>query len=394
LGDVAALAASIREVGLLHPITVTPERRLLAGLHRLAACRRLGWRMIDAVVVDVDELRTELVELDENLQRLDLTVLERGESLARRKQIHELLHPETKANVAGAHGSNRAQGRDAAEIRSAAFASGAAARLGVTPRSVRMEIQIANALTSDVKEALRGTAIADSKVDLLQLARAEPEEQRSAARMLVSGEADSAKLAIAEVRRRRRMAGMRDPGRLEGLQRRYAVIYADPPWRYDHSPTAARRVENVFPTMDVGAIAALPVAGIAAEDSILFLWSPAPKLVEALRVMEAWQFRYVTCLVWAKTGALGMGYRARVEHELLLLGTKGDPPTPSPRDRPRSVVVAPRGRHSEKPDAFYTIIEKAYPGASRIELFARQARRGWDAWGNEVAPVGRDVRRR
>jgi len=74
----------------------------------------------------------------------------------------------------------------------------------------------------------------------------------------------------------------------------------------------------------------------------------------------------------------------RNQHELLLVATRGDMPSPSPANRPPSVISAPRREHSRKPDEAYELIERMYPELPKIELFARHARPGWAAWGNEV----------
>lgn len=106
----------------------------------------------------------------------------------------------------------------------------------------------------------------------------------------------------------------------------YGVIYADPPWRYDDA-TPNRAVENHYPTMSNEEICALPVP--AADDCVLYLWATAPKLREALEVMEAWGFNYRTHAIWDKV-KIGMGYWFRGQHELLLIGTRGDVRTPPP----------------------------------------------------------------
>lgn len=79
-----------------------------------------------------------------------------------------------------------------------------------------------------------------------------------------------------------------------------------------------------------------------------------------------------------------MGYFARQQHELLLIAKRGEPPMPDPENRPASVVQAPRERHSSKPEIFYDIIERMYPGVPKIELFARAERDNWAAWGNQA----------
>jgi N6-adenosine-specific RNA methylase IME4 len=168
------------------------------------------------------------------------------------------------------------------------------------------------------------------------------------------------------------------------LSQSYPVIYADPPWRYEHSATVSREIENQYPTMSLQEICALPVSDIATPDAVLFLWTTSPKLAESLQVVEAWGFVYRTCMVWDKE-RIGMGYYARQQHELLLICTRGDLPAPEPENRPPSVQRIPRDpEHSVKPQEFYALIEAMYPEYDHIELFARNQRDGWAAWGNQA----------
>jgi N6-adenosine-specific RNA methylase IME4 len=165
---------------------------------------------------------------------------------------------------------------------------------------------------------------------------------------------------------------------------RYSVIYADPPWRYEHAISTSREIENQYPTMSLDEICDLDVAGVATNDAILYVWATAPKLAECIHVIDAWSFSYRTNFVWVKD-KLGMGFYTRSQHELLLVATRGNMPAPAPSDRVSSVVHAPRGEHSAKPEVFYEMIESFYPSLPRIELFSRQAREGWSAWGNQAA---------
>jgi N6-adenosine-specific RNA methylase IME4 len=164
---------------------------------------------------------------------------------------------------------------------------------------------------------------------------------------------------------------------------RHSVIYADPPWQYDFSKSDSREIENQYPTMPVDDICALPIPGIAAADCVLFMWATSPKLPEAMQVLNAWGFTYKTCMVWVKD-KIGMGYYARQKHELLLIATQGNLPTPDPSNRPASVIEAPRGEHSRKPEVVYELLEKMYPNLNKIELFSRTPRAGWKAWGNQA----------
>jgi N6-adenosine-specific RNA methylase IME4 len=166
---------------------------------------------------------------------------------------------------------------------------------------------------------------------------------------------------------------------------KFAVLLADPPWRYENPPMGGsnRSIENHYPTMTLEEICALPIGEIAHEDSVLFLWATAPKLAECMRVVEAWGFNYRTEMVWVKD-KIGMGYHVRNRHEGLLICKRGELPPPPESSRCDSVVEAPRLEHSAKPTIFYEIIDAMYPGLRKIELFSRSPREGWSAWGNQA----------
>lgn len=167
-------------------------------------------------------------------------------------------------------------------------------------------------------------------------------------------------------------------------QGRFGVILADPPWRFEpHSRDTGmdRSADNHYPTMAVDDIAALGAP--AADDCVLFLWATAPMIREALHVMDEWGFEYKSQIVWVKD-RIGTGYWARNKHELLLIGTRGAIPAPAPGTQPDSAILASVGRHSEKPGAFHEIIERLFPTLPKIEMFSRQARDGWHAWGAEA----------
>ena len=167
----------------------------------------------------------------------------------------------------------------------------------------------------------------------------------------------------------------------------YQVIYADPPWRYAVTQSNSRKIENQYPTMEVADICALNVP--SADNAVLYLWATAPLLVEALQVMEAWGFTYKTSAVWDKEH-IGMGYWFRVQHELLLVGTKGQISPPDQDKRVSSVFRQARGQHSRKPDGIRALISQWFPDAKRLEMFGRPANESlfdcndWDIFGNEM----------
>lgn len=386
LRGVDDLAASIAVVGLLNPITITKARRLVAGYHRIVACKKLGLDTIEARVIDVDDLTAELAEIDENLVRNDLTVLERGEQMARRKKVYLALYPETKQGTAGGKAGGR--GREKIANETVSFAIDTAKKTGTSRRTVEHDVQIGS-LPEPVRQALRGTEAADDKRGLLALARVKDEKtQAKVARAVGAGKAKTINDALRAQRlvdRHRRNAELAAQNKeLPAADRRFAVICADPPWQYEHAISVSREIEEHYPTMTTDAICALPVADkAAATDCVLFLWVPPSLLVDGLRVQQAWGFDHRTAMAWDKV-TVGPGYWVRQQMELLLIGVRGRPPTPEPRNRPGSIIPFKRGRHSVKPSIFYDVIERMFPGASRLELFARCARPDWDRWGNQA----------
>jgi N6-adenosine-specific RNA methylase IME4 len=188
----------------------------------------------------------------------------------------------------------------------------------------------------------------------------------------------AAHLAARRVRRRQRDSTLVAPPALPAGP--FDLLYVDPPWELG-SPDSAKAPENHYPTMPDHEIKDLRLP--AGADSILFLWAVNARLPLAIEVMEVWGFVYRTNLVWVKP-SIGLGHWARNQHELLLVGTRGNARAPEPEDRPPSVIDARRGAHSEKPDDVYELIERAYPRLTKLEIFARRSRRGWASWGNEA----------
>lgn len=180
--------------------------------------------------------------------------------------------------------------------------------------------------------------------------------------------------------------------------KQYAVIYADPPWHYYGDPNKDQAAGKHYPLMRNADIAALPVPSITAARAALFLWATGPRLPEAIAVMEAWGFHYRgVASVWVKAAAdghiiSGQGVRptfVKPTTEFLLVGSTCERGRPLPllTEAQGQVVLAPRGRHSEKPAVFRDRIVELLGDVPRIELFARARADGWDAWGDEVSEV-------
>ncbi|MBQ6979591.1 MAG: adenine methyltransferase [Clostridia bacterium] len=174
--------------------------------------------------------------------------------------------------------------------------------------------------------------------------------------------------------------------------KRYDVIYADPPWRFlTYSEKGkGRSAERHYPTMAREEIKALPVKRISAKDSVLFLWVTAPCLIEGLELIKAWGFTYKTvAFTWVKQNKrndkpfMGLGYYTRANAEYCLIATKGKVLTRKSRSV-SSVIISHIERHSKKPDEVRKRIVELYGDRPRIELFARDIADGWDCFGNEV----------
>lgn len=175
----------------------------------------------------------------------------------------------------------------------------------------------------------------------------------------------------------------------EGLEpNSFDLIVADPPWRFqtwsetNQSKSAARH----YAVMETEDIVALPVAELARPNCVLLLWATGAMLTQALDVMTAWGFTYKSQLCWRKTTPagkvrMGTGYWARSMHEPVLIGTRGKP---SIRPALPSLFDGVAREHSRKPDEFFDMVAARTPGATRADLFSRETRDGWSAWGNEV----------
>lgn len=393
--DVATLMASIREIDLREPVTVVSRRSLdrdvgsivdvfdlVAGNHRLEACRRLGRAEIRADVVEMNDLEVRLWEIDENLCRAELTVLERAEHLAERKTVYEEMHPDTKGGVAGGKARQKSATADSS------FADVTAEKIGVSVRQVRQEVRRAKRIQGDVRDAIRETETAKNGAELDALADMGPEEQRATVALVSKGEARTVREARKKLRRAKKESDLaaKTEAASESLNTKlYNVIYADPPWRfspYSRETGMDRAADNHYPTLPLEDITAMKVP--AADDCVLYLWSTVPMLRYAMAVIEAWGFEYRSAWCWGKDKA-GTGYWGRDKFELLLIAVKGDVPAPSPGTQPENLIQAPVGKHSQKPTAFRDIILELFPNLPKVELFARDKAEGWDTWGNEIA---------
>ena len=170
---------------------------------------------------------------------------------------------------------------------------------------------------------------------------------------------------------------------------KYNVIIADPPYRYDFERSGA----PPYPTLTTEETINLqdkdgrPVTDAFADDTVIFMWAPRPKVFEAERILRAWGFEPKTLKIWRKAyngkSQRGNGHYYWSTTELLILATKGT--LGKPKFVPEDFLEAPRGkRHSEKPEEIRKEIEQMYPDGKYLELFARKRVKNWAVWGNQI----------
>jgi N6-adenosine-specific RNA methylase IME4 len=182
----------------------------------------------------------------------------------------------------------------------------------------------------------------------------------------------------------------------------YDIIYADPPWHYNGKmqfDKSGKGVDEIdlsksifisssafkYPTMPTRELMAIPVASVAKDDCLLFMWTTNPHLAQAIELGAAWGFDYKTvAFVWDKM-VHNPGQYTLSNCELCLVFKRGRIPRPRGARNVQQLIRSPRRGHSRKPDEVRDAIKSMFPTQSRIELFARERSEGWDCWGLDLA---------
>jgi len=383
--DYHNLVEDIKRNGILQPIDITYNNVILDGHHRVKAAKELGIKEVEVRIpellyVDEDEYLISVAMNKRHLTEGQKAVLaneyrkilsEKAKKQRAADAIEKRWKPEQKyLSTTVTDKYNEGQEVDTRKEASDKFK--------VSERKVRT-VQEIEKTAPEVYEKLGS---GDLQIHEAKIIAQLPEDKREAVlekKLETKKDIRSIVREINNVEKNQNVKPIPDG--------KFSIIYADPPWQYEFSISTSRGTENHYPAMELEKIKEIKVP--AANNAMLFLWAPAPLIRQGLEVLEAWGFSYHTNMVWLKD-KVGMGYYARMKHELLLIGTKGDGiGTPLPENRPESVIFAERTEHSKKPDIFYEIIEKMYPKHSKIELFARNKREGWETWGNEIQDVMR-----
>jgi ParB-like chromosome segregation protein Spo0J/N6-adenosine-specific RNA methylase IME4 len=420
---VEALVQSMRDVGLVNPITLRPREGgmgyyLIAGRHRYEAARKLKWESIATIVLEgIDAIDAELCEIDENLIRADLSPAEQAAHHARRKELYENRYPETKRGSAGGRAKNaKAESAKRQNVATHSYTKDAASKTGVAPKTVERAVSRGNEIP-DVA-SLAGTSL-DKGAELDALAKLTPERQAEVMEKAKNGEKISAKAELKKDARAVREAGLGKKiaaGNLVLPDKRYGIILADwprKPWAYSDETGVDRSPANHYPVQEFGwaiDVLAPMISKLAAPDCMLAFWSTGASLVDDLEIMAEAGFvslrprgsdgrllrdarglfdrpaggTYRSHLIWDKQ-VIGKGRWFRDRHELLLIGVCGKFPAPAPGTQSHSIFSERKAEHSTKPDFVAAEIERLWPNIPKIEMFRRGAPRpGWDAWGNDA----------
>jgi N6-adenosine-specific RNA methylase IME4 len=337
------------EIGLLHPIVLTPSLKLIAGHRRLEAARKLGWKEIPAHIIDLGEIARG--EFAENALRKDFTP---SEAVAIAAALEKVERRKAKARQGTRSDLPRHSGKLPASSKGDTRDK-VAATLGMSGRTYERARAVVEAARREPAK------YADLKEQMDRTGRVNGVHRR---------------LVI----RRKAEEIAREPPPLPGGP--FRVIVADPPWPYDtRAGDPTQRGACDYPPMPLEQIRALDIGALAHPDSILWLWTTNAHLPEAFEVLKAWGFTYKTMLTWVK-GRMGCGdlLRGRTEH--CLLAVRGKPTVTLTNET--TVILAQARQHSRKPEEFYRLVESLCPG-SKTELFARQERPAWQAHGDQTA---------
>ena len=386
-----AFRQSIRDNGLRHPI-VMHEGMVLDGRNRYREL--LGLALIDHATewqaspyfrrfgsLETDGEDPLSFVLDLNLDRRHLNESQRASVAARMATMKRGERTDLKDGTSLAQGLEKTSRAEAAE------------RLNVSERSVNSAKAVQEKGAPELVDAVDQGVLPVSVAEKLLALPAEEQVRlvKEETPSVIRNAAKKAQRTEKEAKLAAKQKALPD--------KRYNVIYEDPAWRFEPRSRETgldRAADNHYPTMSLDELRKLPVADIAAPDCALFMWTTVPFLAEALALIARRGFVYKSHYIWDKTpwdgdaaeqnkivGRQGNGFWSRVNHEILLIATRGNPPCPAPGDNLPSVYREVAGEHSAKPEYFARMIEGYFPNLPKIELNARAPRDGWDVWGNE-----------
>jgi N6-adenosine-specific RNA methylase IME4/ParB-like chromosome segregation protein Spo0J len=339
--EYGALKADIEKRGLTNDLQITKSKVILCGHQRHKIALDLALSHVPCKVVDIDEadeLAVKEYVIKDNLLRRHLKPEQRA-----------VLEYELYKGKVGKPGGDR---------RSEEFKE-------QKGHNAPLE-------TKDVYEAVAKDAGSDRKtiVRHIQYAKArEAEPERFKGKKVAQ--------VLRELKKEKQTEEIKQLKPVEG---KFHVIVVDPPWPFqgEYEPEG-RRATGDYPTMSLEEIRNLKIP--AEDDCILWLWGVDCYLKETLDIIEAWGFERKATLIWAKD-KMGLGKWLRNKHEYCFLAVKGKPIFNG--ESTTTILEAPRGKHSEKPQEFYDLVGKTCQYNTKLDYFARRTRGGWTTYGDEV----------
>ena len=357
------LVASVKSKGVMVPLTIKSDGTIISGHRRFEAARLAG---LEVVPIGIAAFENELDEL---------------EAIIEFNRQREKTFVQKMKEAEALEGIEKQRAKDRQGERTDIVEMFPQSESGKTRDKVAQQTGIGSGKTYEVakkiwNKAKDGDDAAKEVVDRIEKgeltihgAKKELEKEQK-----VEQKRQERDVKNAEIMK------IIESGALEHVSE-FEIVLADPPWRYDFSETECREIENKYPTATIEDICSH--APKTTPNSILFLWATAPKLREAMQVIDSWGFTYRTHAIWDKC-KIGMGYWFRGQHELLIVATKGNASPPIAENRVSSIFKESRGEHSKKPDCVYEWIESAFVSYKKLEMYARSNRPGWKSWGAEA----------
>lgn len=390
--EYAELKADILARGVMVPIEYDESGAVLDGHHRLKACQELGIKEWPSVVrLGMDEQAKTLHAIKLNCARRHLTTAGKQAAIQKALQAAPEKSDRQLAKAIGVSdktvGAVRSEMVGSAEIPQFTQTIGLDGKKRETPKKPpaknkggrpRKLISIPVAKPDQVaKVAAQAQAVieqaapetvaklAANDINLVQAQREVKEQAR-------------------EQRRETNRVIVQRAAPLAEVSARFATIVIDPPWDWGDEGDVDQmgRARPDYATMPYDTLLALPVSDKADTDCHLYLWITNRSLPKGFALLEAWGFRYITCLTWVKN-SFGLGNYFRGQSEQVLFGVKGSQPLK--RKDAGTVFHAPRGPggHSSKPIEFYDFVESCSPGPY-LDMFSRTTRVDWTAWGESA----------
>lgn len=351
-GNIEELKQSILDVGLINPLTINQDYRLIAGRRRYQALQELGWTEVDCRMLQSDSALFDFkVAIEENLKRKSLTDPEVAIAIKEYDDMKRQIEGSKQRGNPNLLQCNKLDNTNSSKCEELEgwTQKKTAEDLGISEGSVNQAIQIAKAIEE------KPELVKHNGQQILQKIRDNKEAQMKAEVITP-----------------------------ESPEKKYKTIVIDPPWEVQKIIREVRPNQSAFdyPTMTLDEIKDFPINDFMQDSCHLFLWTIQKYLPFAFNILNNWGLNYIFTMVWHKNGGFQPFNLPQYNCEFILYGRKGSISFLDTKAF-SCCFSADRGEHSEKPDVFYELINRICE-PPRIEIFARKQREGYDIYGNEV----------